>query len=514
MENEENLTDKIDGINSELVKANAFNEDAALALDLIYNFFAKNRNIFGNSGSSIPHLDMFFNENGYVPVKVLNPCCHNAEEENNNGGLPYIPKPRPNPIPETVPKPVPVPVPKPVPVPVPTPAPVPVTPPQPISEPIPLLPPTGVISTPPEPLPAPTPTDAPINMPKMDAPPDLIGSPVLPPVQEPDLKPVVPLTPVAPVLPVTPEPNQISDSFIMGDPMGTGVEGMGIDPTTPTDLSEAGPVVTAINENPYAFLAALAAAPLLGILGLPALPTLPAWVYGAGLGTAAMIPITANAEEAPPTEPPPVMNEKEKQKLNSDYSPISYSAKDGVLTDEITLKADEIKFISDVIRFKNTGTFTNQETVSSSTSQPQLASYQPPLETQPNNKGSVSENTSIASSHESMLNGNKPQDNTSFKTPSSGSGISDMVTSVSSAVSSMGKFLNDLSSKTFTNAKIPPRVNPIDPTESQPVVYESKSTGYLTAGVGEPRPAMTSLEQNIFLKSGMFEKQKKGSLLL
>ena len=63
-------------------------------------------------------------------------------------------------------------------------------------------------------------------------------------------------------------------------------------------------------------------------------------------------------------------------------------------------------------------------------------------------------------------------------------------------------------------AKVPPpKVAPLDPTQSQPVVYESKGTGPVTSAVDNPIPAMTSFEQDIFTKSGMFEKQKKGSLI-
>lgn len=527
----ENLSDKIDDINSQLVKANDFNENAALELDLIYNFFSENQNLFKHQSGSMPYLDKFFDDNGYIPVKVLNPCCCNHEDEEaiDWPKLPAIPKGRPIEVPVT----------EPITAPAPKPAVRPLT--HPISKPIPFLPPTGVVSTPPVTLPTPSPTDAPIVMPKTDVEPDLIGSPVLPPVQAPDVTPIVPSTPLAPVttLPTSPEP--FADSYSIGDPMGTGVEGMNLDTTTPTDLSESGPIVTAINEHPYAFLTALAASPLLGMLGLPSLP---AWAYGAaGLGTAAMIPITVNAAEAPPTEPPaPVLNEKQKQKLNSDYSPISYSTRDNAVTDEITLKADEIKFISDVIRFKNTGIATQQ--YSSSVTQDAGGSSQNTGTTPQTNNASGGD---ISSNHESKLNGNEtakpvqPKSETEEKTknnadankvetnhesklngneiakpaqkkPETGlsanmgiNGISEIGSSLSSMVSSIGKTLTDLSSKTFMAAKVaPPKVKSQEPVQSQPVMYNSETTGYPTAGTDKPHPAGTVFEQMIFQNSGMF----------
>ena len=210
MQNEENLTNKVEVINSDLVKANAFNEDAALTLDLIYNFISENRNIFGTSGSSMPNLDSFFDKNGYVPVKVLNPCCH-KKEENNAAGDDNDRKRRPKDKPKDrqrqgqpqtqqvpgeifVPQLQQVPSFKPVVVPLP----------HPISTPIPLTPPSGVVSTPPATMPTPAPIDAPIVMPTPEAPPDLKGSPVLPPLTAPDLN-HVPREKEAPIAAMRPD---------------------------------------------------------------------------------------------------------------------------------------------------------------------------------------------------------------------------------------------------------------------------------------------------------------------
>ena len=485
MQNEEILNDKIDNINSDLVKANAFNEDAALTLDLIYNFLSVNRNLFGSNTPGMPHLDSFFDKNGYVPVKVLNPCCENKEK--SSGGLPFPKLPIGGPVPVPVPELAPAPAPKPVVVPLP----------HPISTPIPLTPPSGVVSTPPAPMPTPAPIDAPIVMPTPEAAPDLKGSPALPPMQAPDLNPV---SPSLPAVPITAPETQ---------PFLTDTTGI-VDPGQSSDADFKGMLVLGA-----AVIGASAAA-----AGIAALSAVEFGAYLLG-GAGIMAAVPALADEAPTDSTPSQSGiDDNPSGFKSDYlSKISYSTNEK--TDEITLKADEIKFISDVIRFKNTGSVLSK---TAATYGVQNASYSPP--STPNTDTPKTENTgTIAASHESVLGGNttatpKPAapinssrghedalNGAKPAAPSSNSGMSsikDVGSSLSSIISSVGKTLSDLSSKTFMTAKVPPAAKSIDPTKSQPVVYNSESTGPVTAGVSNPIPAMTTFEQDIFTKSGMF----------
>lgn len=72
----------IDNNNKILVKTNAFNENSSLALDSIYNFLSTNsllkqsqeqQNPTKIKSSAIPNLDNYFLANRYIPVRIINP---------------------------------------------------------------------------------------------------------------------------------------------------------------------------------------------------------------------------------------------------------------------------------------------------------------------------------------------------------------------------------------------------------------------------------------------------------
>jgi hypothetical protein len=497
MENEnENLSDKIDDINSQLVKANDFNEDAALELDLIYNFLSQNQNLFKNQNGGMPNLDSFFDKNGYIPVKVLNPCCcsHDEETSINWPKLPTLPKFAP----------IEVPVPKPATVTVPDQKPVVVPQTPPVEVPVPAEVPPVVVPEPPKPIEPPIPETAPPVLPKPDSKPDVIPFPDKPKAPEvPDATPGVNNPPPIPVLPPAnepsaPVPEEAPAVAAKESPFLTDTTGI-VDPGLPADSD----FKIMLGIGAAAIGASLAAA------GLAALSALNYGAYALGAG-GLLVAIPANADELPPDAPKPQSYKDNSQKgfKSKHLSKVSYSARDSAVTDEITLKADEIKFISDVIRFKNTGIF---ETPNSSSYTTQNVNYTPPPE---NPKTDNTTTGNIASSHESRLNSNppseepmtsKPKDNTVVPVSMGLNGITDMGSSMYSMASPIGRILRDLSSKIFMTAKVPPpKVMSPDPTQSQPVMFNSETTGYPTSGPDKPMAAMTSFEQSIFDKSGMF----------
>lgn len=285
------LFSELDATNKILNDTNAFNENAALQLDAIYNFLSMNRDLFGNqslnvtSENHITHIDDFFNRNGYIPVKVLNPCCEDKggiefPRGNPKGGKKSkqrqpqtVPQPQTNPIPQLKPSPVKPPV---------------------------FVPPV-VTPTPPITTPAP----------------DLIPQP--PPVSAPDLIPQTP--PVS-----APDIN-------LGDPMGSGIEGMNLNPSVAAEPS--------LGEGyDWAAIAAtlgVGAAVLGGILYAPYF-TIPALVAGGGVAASA-----SASENTPP-------NNVKNKPINNRFTPISYSSSNDS-TRDMEIKSDEINFESDVIRF-------------------------------------------------------------------------------------------------------------------------------------------------------------------
>lgn len=287
------VSDNVKETNKLLAESSAFNENAALQLDAIYNFLAMNKNLFkGNvadvqqAQSSLPKLDEFFDRNGYIPVKIINP-----RESNGGGSLPAGGRPRGRPRPPRPPT-------------------VPVT--------------------------APAPVMNPMSAFARNAG-TFIGSLGLM-EQFKKLKDFkLPEATPAPDL-VTPKAPETS-SFSMGDPMGFGGEAFGLDPQTPTDLSQASPAVRAINEHPYAFLSVLGLTPLLGVIGAPTLT----WgsIFGGSLAAATS---AATASEVP--------IDQQKMQIPNLHG-MSYNTDDASST--IEFKADELKFDSDVIKFMYRG---------------------------------------------------------------------------------------------------------------------------------------------------------------
>jgi len=73
------LTDQ----SSQIKRMTDYSEDSSIRLNDIYEIL---RDI--KPKSNVSSLDMFFNENGYIPVKVLNPCCEGEiTPSSNNSGL-------------------------------------------------------------------------------------------------------------------------------------------------------------------------------------------------------------------------------------------------------------------------------------------------------------------------------------------------------------------------------------------------------------------------------------------
>lgn len=87
-------------------KSNAFNENASFELDAIYNFLVANKGMLNQKTESdasvtkkiiqspIPNIDNFFDLNGYIPVKVLNPG-YGEEGDGIDFDLPDRVKPKP-----------------------------------------------------------------------------------------------------------------------------------------------------------------------------------------------------------------------------------------------------------------------------------------------------------------------------------------------------------------------------------------------------------------------------------
>lgn len=515
MENEDNLVNKVDAINSELVKANAFNENASLSLDLIYNFLDQNRNIFGSGGSSLPNLDNFFDKNGYVPVKVLNPCCHKKEggdggaggkkprrkrtpreeeeerqrqrqgqrqgQRQAQPGKIFIPGEITQPGTETAPPirlpgvnpyPVGVPVIPPLAEPLPAdqpiknpgtapPAPVPVTP-EPLDNPIPVTPPITV----------PGPDSIPIFKPRPDEPQTPANDPREPnpdstPIFKPEIIPKPANDPNAPQEEELPAAASLAEDFAFARVL--------------TGLSSI-----------FAAAGAEVSIPFLAFLGAMAGSTSfadtidPDEKYNPD-GSRYIDPrVQQMPEYRDPLLGPVNPN------LGIDFlQKSSYSLNDNSNTDEITLEADEIKFTADVMRFRygsmgeNTTQGVTPNTGAATTTQ---TGYQPPSD------------DGAASSSATTQGGTTNPSATPSATPSSTVKPMD----VSASASEVGNMLNEMSAKTFMTAKVRAKPKPENSVQSQPIVYGTENTGPMAAAIDNPHPAMTTYHQQIFNKSGMF----------
>jgi len=531
-EENENLSNKIDDINSQLVKANAFNENAALELDLIYNFLSENQNLFKHQTSGMPNLDKFFDDNGYIPVKVLNPCCCNhddSKDESDDGrkrrrnrpgneeeepqrqrqgqrqgqavpGEIFVPQPQQipgaQPAPITKPSPIPAapPITKPIPLGEPAPADQPVIPgtaPAPVPKPV--IEPAQPAETP-KPLDNPAPETPPITVPGPDSRPIFKPGPSEPLIPANNPEPLIPdAKPIFKPEPQTPANNpNPPEKEHPGELPAAASQGL-----VPEDWWKyQGAPGLAVGDN------ALPNEPISTMDMLNVLSYFVPYLGEAkGLKTIYdLYKLFRNMKSIGEFISPSGF---QGQRSFGAASPTSYSMNENSKTDEITLKADEIKFISDIIRFKNTGIVQQQ---TSSPAVAQNASYSPPNQETAQNDKTTGGNVgggNIGSSHESMLNGNQPVKGMSANMGLSG--ISEIGSSLSSMVSSIGKTLSDLSSKTFMAAKVAPtKTKSQKPVQSQPVMYNSETTGYPTAGTDSPYPAATVFEQTIFQNSGIF----------
>lgn len=91
------ISQEIEETTKLMAKSNAFNEDAAIHLDSIYNFLVENNHIFEQNtpvkkvteSSAMPTLDSYFNDNKFIPVKVLNFGDGGYGEDSGDGGFDF-----------------------------------------------------------------------------------------------------------------------------------------------------------------------------------------------------------------------------------------------------------------------------------------------------------------------------------------------------------------------------------------------------------------------------------------